>query len=182
MYKRIFYLLVFCILLGACSFKIQQKDVGINTFSAIGKNFARASSVFKIDLDEKLGEGSSLLLSIDYDEPNNFYNIKILGAFASVLLKAKYQENNFYYDFKPELLENKQVQELFEQTIKVLISDDYSSKYDCKIKQCTLSLGTQMFKNNYTFEAYNKEGFAQNILCSYRRGVIKINLHLLKIK
>lgn len=182
MCKGICFLLGFCIFLGACSFKIQQKDLGVDTFSATGKNFAQVSSVFKIDLDEKLGEGSSLLLSLDYDEQNNLYNIKILGAFASVLLKAKYQENNFYYDFKPELLENKQVQELFEQTIKVLIGNDYSSKYDCKTKQCTLFLGTQMFKNKYTFEAYNKEGYAQNVLCSYRRGVIKINLHLLKIK
>ncbi|GEM_PF-5176494 len=179
MYKKIVYLLVFCAFLGACSYNVRQGDV---ENVATAKNFAQVSSTFKIDLDEKLGEGSSLLLSIDYDKQNNLYNIKVLGAFASVLLKARYTYNTFSYDFKPALLENKQIQELFEQTIKVLISEDFYSKYECKSKECKLTLGSQMFKNNYTFSDYNTEGFAQNILCSYRRGVVKIDLHLLKVK
>ncbi len=179
MYKKVFYLLFFCAFLGACSFNIKQGDA---EHVATATNFAKVSSTFKIDLDEKLGEGSSLLLSLDYDKQNNLYNIKVLGAFASVLLKAKYNVDTFSYDFKPALLENKQVQELFEQTIKVLISEDFYSRYECKSTECQLTLGSQMFTNKYTFTKYNNDGFAQNILCSYRRGVVKIDLHLLKVK
>ena len=181
MRKKLSFLLISCIVFGACSFNV-TKTHEEKTISANIGNFGKVSTTFKIDLDEKLGEGSSLLLSIDYDKQNNLYNIKILGAFASILLKAKYNHNNFSYDFKPALLENKQVQDFFEQTIKVLISEDFYSKYECKSKECKLTLGSQMFKNNYTFSDYNTDGFAQNVLCSYRRGVVKIDLHLLKIK
>ena len=182
MYKRVFVLIIFCAFLGACSFNMQSKSDNLSAFPAVAKNFAQVSGIFKIDLDEKLGEGSSLLLYIDYDKQQNLYNIKILGAFASVLLKTKYQNDAFVYDFKPELLANKQAQELFEQTIKVLVSEDFNSKYECKAKECKLRLGSQMFTNNYTFAEYNNDGFAQNVLCSYRRGVVKVNLHLLKVK
>ena len=97
------------------------------------------------------------------------------------MLKARYTNNSFTYDFEPQFLQNKQIKELFEQTIKVLISKDYKDKYKCSLNQCQIVLGAEMFKNKYVFSNYNKEGFAGDILCYYRRGVVKINLHLLKV-
>lgn len=181
MYNKIIILVVCCFIFCACSLKNQSKGQNINLYSAKAQNFAQVGSVFKIDLDEKLGQGSSLLLFVDYDKQTSVYTIKILGAFSSVLLKARYDKNSFSYDFEPQLLQNKQVKELFEQTIKVLISKDYKDKYKCSSYKCEVALGTDMFKNKYVFSSYNENGFADNILCSYRRGVIKINLHLLKV-
>ena len=170
----------FCLIFCACAVNKQIKEQ--NLYPAKAQNFAKFSSVLKVDLDEKLGQGSSLLLFIDYNKQNSSYIIKIVGAFSSVLLKAKYEQNTFTYDFEPQILQNKQVKELFEQTIKVLISSAYNDNYKCSLNRCEVALGTDMFKNKYIFSSYNKEGFAQNVLCSYRRGVIKINLNLLKIK
>ena len=182
MFKKISLLLCFCALATACSLKHQPKQQALNLYSAKANNFAEVSSVFKVELDEKLGEGSSLLLAIDYDSENSLYTIKVLGAFASVLLKAQYDLNTFTYLYKPQPLENKQVQEFFEQTIKALLDREYLKKYTCSLNECSLTLGTNMFKNKYLFNSYNEEGFAQKILCSYRRGVIKISLDLLKIR
>lgn len=181
MYKKIIVLIACCVILCSCCLKNQSKEQNMNLYPAKVQNFTVVGSVFKIDLDERLGQGSSLLLFIDYDKQNAEYVVKILGAFSSVLLKAKYAQDSFTYDFEPQLLQNKQVKELFEQTIKVLISKDYYDKYKCSLNKCEVAIGADMFKNKYTFSAYNEQGFAQNILCSYRRGVIKINLHLLKI-
>ena len=182
MYRKIVFLLCFCVLLGACAFKTSRKQQEISSFPAKVQNFAYASSVFKVDLEENLGQNSNLLLLIDYDAQNDFYTIKIVGAFASVLLKAKYDLNTFTYDYKPAFLENKQAEELFEQTVKVLLGQDYLNKFKCSLNKCELVLGGEMFKNKYIFSAYNQEGFAGNIFCSYRRGLIKFNLNLLKIK
>ncbi len=181
MYKKIITLILCCSVFGACSLRSNIKEQNSNLYPAKVQNFAEVGSVFKIDLDEKLGQGSSLLLFIDYDGQNSAYTVKILGAFSSVLLKAKYEQNSFTYDFEPQLLQNKQVKELFEQTIKVLISEDYKSKYKCSLNKCEIAVGADMFKNRYIFSAYNEKGFPGDILCSYRRGVIKINLHLLKV-
>lgn len=180
MLKKIICLSCIILSLGACSFKAVKE--GETPFSSVAKaqNFAQVSSVFKIELDDKLGTGSSLLLFIDYDGFE--YKIKVLGAFASVLLKAGYNLKDFTYDFEPEILQNKQVKELFEQTISVLVSQNYADKYNCTHNNCTLELGTTMFKNKYIFSSYNQAGFAQDILCSYRRGTVKINLQLLKVK
>lgn len=181
MTKKNIFLLCFCVFLFACS-TTQKKDTQQNSYPAKVQNFAKLSSVFKVELDEKLGEGSSLLLSIDYDKQDSFYTIKVLGAFASVLLKVKYDLDTFTYDYKPAFLENQQVKELFEQTTKVLIGDQYLSNYSCTSKQCILDLGSEMFRNKYTFSSYNEQGFAKDIVCSYRRGVVKIKLELLKVK
>ena len=174
-----FFLILVCLFMGACS--LNTKQTKQNSRKPVPQSFAGYSSVFKIDIDKNLGESSGLLLLIDYDKEKESYNIKVLGAFASILLKAKYSLNTFTYDFAPQLLQNKQVQELFEQTIKVLITNDYNSKYECRLNECNLTLGSQMFKNKYIFSSYNKEGFAEDILCSYRRGTAKINLQLLKV-
>lgn len=181
MYKKIGILIVCCFMFCACLLKNQPKEQNINLYPAKAQNFAKVGSVFKIDLDEKLGQGSSLLLFIDYDSQTSVYMVKILGAFSSVLLKAKYVQDSFTYDFEPQLLQNKQIKELFEQTIKVLISNDYKDKYKCSLNNCEVALGSDMFRNKYIFNTYKEDGFAGNVLCSYRRGVIKINLHLLKI-
>lgn len=181
MYKKIAVLIVCSFIFCACSLKNNLKEQNMSLYPAKIQNFAEVSSVFKIELDEKLGEGSSLLLFVDYDRENSIYVIKILGAFSSVLLKARYDLDSFNYDFEPQLLQNKQVKELFEQTIKILISKNYLDKYKCYVDRCEVIAGSDMFKNKYVFSNYDKEGFAENVLCSYRRGVIKINLHLLKI-
>ena len=182
MYNKIIVLIIYCcFVFCACSLNKQSKEQNMNLYPAKVQNFTQVGSVFKIDLDEKLGQGSSLLLFIDYDKQTSVYTVKILGAFSSVLLKAKYDENSFTYDFEPQLLQNKQVKELFEQTIKVLVSKEHHDKYKCSSSECVVSLGTDMFKNKYIFSTYNGDGFAENILCSYRRGVIKISLNLLKI-
>lgn len=179
MFKKMITLLCFCMVFGACSFRSQIKEQKGNPARA--QNFAEASSVFKIELDEKLGAGSSLLLFIDYDKQESFYMVKILGAFSSVLLKVKYDLNSFSYDFQPQLLENKQIKELFEQTLEVLIGQIKQENFACSFSQCVVSKGGDMFKNKYIFSAYNQAGFAQDILCYYRRGVVKINLHLLRL-
>ena len=181
MAKKIIFLLCFCVFLTAC-FRTQQKTQQQNLYPAKVQNFAQVSSVFKVELDDKLGEGSSLLLSIDYNKQESVYIVKILGAFASVLLKAKYDLNTFTYDYKPEFMENPQVKDLFEQTILVLIGEQYLNKYNCNSKQCVLDLGSEMFRNKYILSSYNEQGFAGEVLCSYRRGVVKIKLELLKVK
>ena len=180
MFKIINLLICFSLFFAACSFKNISGEE--KSFPAKAQNFAQVSSVFKIELDEKLGEGSSLLLFIDYDNQASAYTIKVLGAFSSILLKVRYDLTSFDYIYKPQLLENSQVQELFEQTVAALLNGEYKDKYVCSSKECSLELGSQMFKNKYILSSYNQAGFAQDILCSYRRGVIKINLRLLKIK